>query len=194
VALLRAVNLGGDSRIDTAAIRGRLERLGCREVRSVAQTGNFAFGSPAGTAPEIEARIEGDLARALGRSIEVLVRSGDEWRRIIEQNPFPDAARQDPSHLVVAVLKGRPSAAAWAALDGAPRGRERIHPADRHAYLVYPDGIGRSPLTSAVLERHLGVRSTMRNWNTVTRLADALPGSNGRPPPPRASDSGPTNK
>lgn len=41
----------------------------------------------------------------------------------------------------------------------------------RHAYIVYPDGIGRSKLTTALIEKHLGTRVTGRNWNTVRKLA-----------------------
>jgi len=37
--------------------------------------------------------------------------------------------------------------------------------------MVYPDGIGRSRLTSAVIENKLGTRGTARNWNTVLKLA-----------------------
>jgi len=45
--------------------------------------------------------------------------------------------------------------------------------AGREIFAVYPDGIGRSRLTMAVIEKHLGVRGTARNWNTVLKL-DAL--------------------
>jgi uncharacterized protein (DUF1697 family) len=37
-------------------------------------------------------------------------------------------------------------------------------------YIVYPDGIGRSRLTGAVIEKMLGTRGTARNWNTVLKL------------------------
>ena len=41
----------------------------------------------------------------------------------------------------------------------------------RHLYLYYPDGMGTSKLTNAVIERVLGTRGTARNWNTVMKLA-----------------------
>jgi uncharacterized protein (DUF1697 family) len=41
----------------------------------------------------------------------------------------------------------------------------------RHAYIYYPDGVGRSKLTAALIEKHLGCRGTARNWNTVQKLA-----------------------
>jgi uncharacterized protein (DUF1697 family) len=47
----------------------------------------------------------------------------------------------------------------------------------RLAYIVYPDGVGRSRFTHTLIERTLGVRGTARNWNTVRKLGDlAAPG------------------
>ena len=44
----------------------------------------------------------------------------------------------------------------------------------RHAYFVYPDGIGKSKLTMSLIERKLGTRGTARNWNTVLKLQAAF--------------------
>jgi len=38
--------------------------------------------------------------------------------------------------------------------------------------VVYPDGIGRSRLTLALIERKLGTRGTGRNWNSVTKMLE----------------------
>ena len=43
-------------------------------------------------------------------------------------------------------------------------------------YVSTPDGYAGTKLTGAFLERHLGVVSTTRNWNTVTKLC-ALAGA-----------------
>jgi uncharacterized protein (DUF1697 family) len=40
---------------------------------------------------------------------------------------------------------------------------------------VFPDGQGRSRLTPAIIERHLGT-GTARNWNTVLKLATLAEG------------------
>ena len=53
-------------------------------------------------------------------------------------------------------------------------GRETIEAVGRELYIAYPDGIGASKLTGAVIERRLKTRGTARNWNTVTKLAALL--------------------
>jgi uncharacterized protein (DUF1697 family) len=39
-------------------------------------------------------------------------------------------------------------------------------------YLHLPGGYGQSRLNNAFLERGLGVRATLRNWRTVTAVAE----------------------
>jgi len=56
------------------------------------------------------------------------------------------------------------------ALQKAIVGREVVRAKARCAYIVYPDGVGRSKLTTALIEKKLGTRGTARNWNTVLKL------------------------
>ena len=70
-------------------------------------------------------------------------------------------------------MKDRPDRANVQALESAIVGREIVRAGDRHLYIVFPDGIGTSRLTNALIEKKLGTRGTARNWNTVLKL-DAL--------------------
>ena len=55
-------------------------------------------------------------------------------------------------------------------IDVAIKGREVVRTDGSHAYIVFPDGVGRSRLTHDLIERKLGTRGTGRNWNTVLKL------------------------
>jgi uncharacterized protein (DUF1697 family) len=68
------------------------------------------------------------------------------------------------------VLKQAVSAQAVKELQAAISGREVVRGAGREVYIVYPDGVGRSRLTNAVIEKKLGARATGRNWNSVLKL------------------------
>ena len=63
-----------------------------------------------------------------------------------------------------------PARPAVAALEAAVVGRELVRAKGKHLYMVYPDGVGRSKLTGALVEKKLGTRGTARNWNTVLKL------------------------
>ena len=175
VALLRAVNLGQHGKLQMTDLRTVLNGLGFEDVQTIVQTGNAIFQAP-GEAEDIEARIEAALARELALKTPVMVRTAAQWAAVIAANPYPQMARDDPAHLVVMALKATPDAERLAELRAAIKGAETAELNGAEAYLTYPDGIGDSKLTSAMIERKLGVTGTARNWNTALKIAAALAG------------------
>jgi len=175
IALLRAVNVGGRKPVLMAGLRDLLSELGFVDARSLLQTGNLVFSSDARTGVDLEDFLEAEAAKRLDLHTDFLVRTAEEWKRIVANNPFPDQAKQHAAHLVVVFLKRAPSARNVKELQAAITGPEIVSVESNHAYIVYPAGIGRSRLTNALVERKLGARGTARNWNTVLKL-DALAG------------------
>ena len=112
-----------------------------------------------------------EAAKRLGLQTDFFVRSAKEWKGVVADNPFSKEAARDPGHLVVMALKDAPKDADVKALQAAITGREVVRAGGKHLYIVYPDGIGRSRLTNAVIDKQLGTRGTGRNWNTVLKLA-----------------------
>lgn len=170
IALLRAINLAGVNKVGMADLREFMTSLGFQDVTTLLQSGNVVFRSDA-AAGRLEEQLERASEKRFGARLEFFVRTAAEWNAMIAANPFPKEAKADPSHLIAGVLKKAPTAAAVAALQQAIKGREVVRAKDRCAYIVYPDGIGRSKLTSALIEKTLGSRGTGRNWNTVLKLA-----------------------
>lgn len=170
IALLRAVNVGGHAPIRMADLRALAAETGLAEPRTLLQSGNLVFAGK-GPAEALERTLEQALAQRLGLDTEVFVRSAADWAGLIARNPFPDEAESDPSHLVLLPLKQAPDTAAVAALQAGIAGREQLRADGRHAYVSFPDGIGRSKLTMAAIEKKLGTSGTGRNWNTVLKLA-----------------------
>ena len=173
VALLRAVNVGGTGKLTMADLRAAAADSGLSDVATVLQSGTL-IGSASCGAAELEHRLEATLAERLGWETEVIVRSAEDWRRLIEANPFAAFAGRDPAHLLVVALKRSAHATAEASLRGAVKGEEEVAVSGDAAYVTYPDGIGRSKLTMALIERHLGTRGTGRNWSTVLKIASVL--------------------
>lgn len=170
IGLLRAVNLAGLNKIGMADLRELLAAAGMQDVRTLLQSGNVVFRSGAQTAAQLERLLEQATAKRLGLETDFFVRTAADLKAIIAGNPFPKEARLDPGHLLVVFLKAAPGPEDVTALQKAIKGREVVRAIGRQAYVVYPDGIGRSRLTSALLEKKLGTRGTGRNWNTVLKL------------------------
>ena len=171
VALLRAVNVAGHQMIGMADLRGFLTALGFTDVRSLLQSGNLVFRGGARTGTPLERLLETEAEERLALRTDFFVRTAAEWKAVVARNPFPAEAVRDPGHLLVMFLKDAPAAGAVRALQAAIVGREVVRADGREAYIVFPDGVGRSRLTTALIEKHLGTRCTGRNWNTVLKLA-----------------------
>jgi uncharacterized protein (DUF1697 family) len=91
----------------------------------------------------------------------------------VEANPFRKEAQRDPGHLLVMCFKSAVDPKNVETLQSAITGSERISAKGREAYIVYPDGVGRSRFTHALIEKKMGVRGTGRNWNTVLKLGNS---------------------
>ncbi len=173
IALLRGVNVGGNKLVAMAELRDLLAGLDCADARTLLQSGNVVFRSADVSPAALEKRLEAEALRALGLRTTFFVRDAACWGEIIAGNPFHEEAARDPSHLLVMLFKNAPQAAAVESLRAAIQGPEVVHVTERRAYITYPEGIGRSRLTSTLIDAKLGTRGTGRNWNTVLKL-DAL--------------------
>lgn len=171
IALLRGINVGGHKMIAMADLRGLLTRMGFDNPQSLLQSGNLVFRSKSLATGKLEQMLEAGVKKHLLFETHFLVRTAQEWQSIIARNPFPGEAVRDPSHLLVMVCKTAPEPGDLKALQGAITGPEVIRAHGREAYITYPDGIGRSRLTNALIESKLGTKGTARNWNTVLKLA-----------------------
>jgi len=176
VALLRGINVGGHKPVAMADLHHLLTQLGLADARSLLQSGNLVFGANGRTAARLERLLEAEAAKRLGLQTDFFVRSAKEWKSVVANNPFSKEAARDPGHLVVMALKDAPKDTDVKALQAAITGREVVRAGGKHLYIVYPDGIGRSRLTNAVIDKLLGTRGTGRNWNTVLKLASLATG------------------
>ena len=154
-----------------ADLKALLVGLGFADAQTLLQSGNVVFSGGTKTTAALEQTLEHAAATRLGLRTEFFVRSAKEWQAIVDGNPFPREAKDDPGHLVALVVKDALTPSAVTALQQAIVGREVVRANGRCAYIVYPDGIGRSKLTGTLIEKKLGTRGTARNWNTVLKLA-----------------------
>ena len=175
IALLRAVNVGGQGKVAMEDLRALMKALDLEDGKTLLQSGNLVFRGGAGGDAALERRLETEARKRLRLETEFFVRSAAEWTALVAGNPFPTEARDDPGHLVAMILKAPIQAARLADLQAAIVGREVVRGragrgAQRQVYIHYRDGIGRSKLTNALIEKKLGTRATGRNWNTVLKL------------------------
>jgi uncharacterized protein (DUF1697 family) len=175
VALLRSVNVAGHGRLSMPEVKESFLALGHTDVSTYIQTGNVLFGSTSKSAAKLAAGIEQQLEADFGSSPAVILRTVPELLRVIETSPFPKQGA-DPARHHVTFLAEKPGAERLDAFSAPASGRDELVIIDREVYVHTPDGYGNSKLNGAMLERRLGVVSTTRNWNTVTKLGELAGG------------------
>ena len=171
IALLRAVNVGGTGKISMKDLKAALEGSGLTRVTTYIASGNivFSYGRNMGEAKKLIADV---LSKRFGMEANnVIVRSPSDLQKVIDSNPFGDAAELRPNRLIVVYLDGLPDRQANEALANY-KGPEILHLSENHLYIDYKESIGNSKLTPAFLNRTLKVAGTGRNWNTTLKLLE----------------------
>jgi uncharacterized protein (DUF1697 family) len=169
VALLRSVNVAGHGRLAMDELRASFETLGYSDVTTYIQTGNVLFTAASKSETALASAIEQRLAEDFGDSPAVLLRSVAELRRVGASSPYAKAGADKARHHVT-FLATVPSKAALEALRLPPSGRDELVVDGKEIYVHTPDGYANTKYTGTFLERRLGVVSTTRNWNTVTKI------------------------
>jgi uncharacterized protein (DUF1697 family) len=150
-------------------LRASFEALRFTDVTTYIQTGNVLFATGSKSEAKVTAAIEQRLAEDFGDSPAVILRTVPELLRVGTSSPYPKTGA-NPSRHHVTFLATAPSPAALDALALPPSGRDELVIDGREVYVHTPDGYAETKYTGTFLERRLGVVSTTRNWNTVTKL------------------------
>ena len=169
--LLRAINVGGRKLLMTDLIRISTT-AGLDKPQTLLASGNVMFGTEHSNS-EAERQLEAAILKDQGLATDVMVRDLAELRAVVSANPFPLQAVEAPGRLLVLFLKGEPVGDLDGLTSACALGEE-VRPGPGCLYLWYPQGVGVSKLTNAVIERRVGVPGTARNWNTVGKLVERL--------------------
>lgn len=88
VALLRGINVGGNTMIKMEELRKTFEALGFDNVTSYINSGNLAFDTRASAEPNLIAKIEKGIEKHFSMSVQVMVRPQKDIAGILANNPF----------------------------------------------------------------------------------------------------------
>jgi len=167
---LRGINVGGARKVSMAELRELATGLGWTEVATYLQSGNLLFTAEGGDV-ELSATLTAALKTRFDMDIDVIVRTGEEVRRLVAGHPFADG---DPAHVVIACCDRPVSKAAEAKLAGLAVEGERLRVVGADIYADFPDGQARSKLAVQLVSALKPATGTSRNLRTMTKLAELL--------------------
>lgn len=173
IILFRGMNTGG-VRAPVAELRAMAAGMGLRNPRTLAASGNLVVESAKAT-DVLEADIEAAMETTFGLKVAAMVRTPDQWAKLIAANPFPEQAKDQPARVVAMVMKDGIKAGALEACRALAADGERVEAAQLKdggdvLYFWFPVGQGESGIFKKATPRMLGM-GTGRNWNTVLKLA-----------------------
>jgi len=169
LALLRGVNVGGKHRLPMKDLARLCTEIGARDVQTVIQSGNVVFRGMDELGRGFAPKLSDGLLTQFGIPVPVVVRTRDEWTKVVVGNPFLGRGA-DPASLHVAFLARRPSRAEVESLDPDRSPPDVFEVRDTEIFLRLPNGAARSRLDTRYFDQALGTTSTFRNWRTVLRL------------------------
>ena len=178
VALLRGINVGGKNSVKMNDLVQLLQELDLHKVKTYIQSGNAVFESDLEEEMLLEMLQKGFFKR-FGFESNVLIRSIDEIRDILEKLPFQaseitaaEAADPDVEHLSVYFLKNIPDQKQMDTILEGYSGPDIICSGTREVYLLNHQSIRVSKL--AIRTSKVFASATLRNWNTVNKLYELL--------------------
>lgn len=191
VALLRGVNVGGHRKVPMADLSALAGDMGFRDAATWIQSGNLVFGTSLAPAAAA-ARLARGIEERFGFPVDLVLRTGAQWRRLAAGNPLPEASAAAPDRVMLLLSREPPLPGAAAALRERARDGERIEAAAGALWIHHPAGAGKSRLTPALVDSLVGSPTTARNWTTVRALGDMLEGRSPVRRGPREASSPPS--
>ncbi|WP_455204835.1 DUF1697 domain-containing protein [Kaarinaea lacus] len=172
ISMLRGINVSGQKKIKMAELKTLYESAGFSKVTTYIQSGNVVFSSSSTNTSEIKKSIKDQIKTKLGYSVAVILRNANEFRKIINNNPFIGADQIDTSKLHITFLSDKPRKEKIEALEPTGGTSDQFQTMGKEIYLYCPNGYARTKLSNNFFEKKLALIATTRNWNTINKLQE----------------------
>jgi uncharacterized protein (DUF1697 family) len=166
IALFRGINIGGHHLLPMGELVTLLEKIGLQNIKTYIQSGNVVFQTAKGHRSRLSRVISQKVQENFGFAPKVLLLNEKQLLDAIKHNPF-DTLNGKALHFFF--MDSVPQAPDQERLAAIKTSTEEFKLDGSVFYLFTPEGVGRSKLAASV-EKCLGIPTTARNWNTITKL------------------------
>lgn len=175
--MLRGINVSGQKKIKMADLIAIYESLNFKNVETYIQSGNVIFKSSSKSTPGLSKNIETAIKEVFQFHVNAVVRTRDELRYLIEQNPYSHSSEIDLTKLHVTFLQTTPKISDVNDINVSEDKMDKFVINNNEIYLYCPNGYARTKFSNAFFEKKLKIPATTRNWKTINKLytiADAI--------------------
>lgn len=170
VAFLRGINVGGKTSVKMEKLREIAERIGLENIRTYIQSGNLIFETAEKDVHKLTVLLEKAIEEEFFKT-PVMVRSFDELRSAVENNPFADEEFEEKLfHLVFLAEKLSDEKTAMLLANNCEK--EKFAVRNREVYCLLRDSTADSLLGKKYIDNKLKTPATARNWRTIKKLLE----------------------
>jgi uncharacterized protein (DUF1697 family) len=170
VAFLRALNVGGHGVVKMDGLRKQFEAMGFSGVETFIASGNVVFSSKA--AKGLDAKIARALEEELGYAVRTFVRTIAELAEAAAHAPFAEKEIAACLTYLVGFLSKELGPHAAKRLSALATDADRFHVCGRDFWWLSKHGQNKPAISGRALEKALGEPTTLRNANTIRRMAE----------------------
>ena len=172
VALLYSIVLP-DRRIRAADLIELAEATGLTAPYPVLASGNLLFEARRQPTVELEKRLDAAFLARHGKPVPIIVRTAADWQRLPAQNPFPAESARDGSRVAARIQRDRLGSSAVDLLAPYRQPDEGLAIVEGDLWVSFPVQMSQRRLLAALTPKRLGI-GTLRNWNTIRKIAGLL--------------------
>ncbi len=171
VALLRGINVGGNTMIKMSDLKASFEDLGFKNVITYVNSGNLAFDANKISEETLASKIEKAVEKIIDKQVLVMVREQRSINDVLKHNPY-EGEYESHKQMHVLFLKEPVPSSKREEILGLQSAGERIAVRGREIYALLLGGMSESLLGRGLIEKKLKMPMTARNWRTVEKLAE----------------------
>jgi uncharacterized protein (DUF1697 family) len=169
-AFLRAINVVGHT-VKMETLRLLCESFGLSEVETFIASGNVIFRSTQPDPQKLESVISSRLRDTLGYEVATFIRSEAELAQIAAYQAFPQTKVEGATAYNIAFLSNPLDDTAKQKLVALTTPIDSFASHSREVYWLCLKKQSESTFSNAVLEKTLGIKSTLRGVNTISKMA-----------------------
>lgn len=154
-----------------AELRDRLREIGCNNVKTLLNSGNFVFDTTQTNIRELESKIEAHISESFGFAIPVILRTQKEIADLVDEDPFGDIPVHKDIRLYVSFLKDQPRFDLSIPFISKDKTYQILSVRNSTILSVLDLSTTSTPKGMDELEKLFGKNITTRNWNTIRKVA-----------------------
>ena len=170
IAFLKAINVGGHT-VKMDHLKKLFEKMGFENVETFIASGNVVFETKSKSVDSIKKKIEAELEKSLGYKVATFIRTTKELKEIAEHKPFSEIDLDNKqNYLYIGFLDNQPDKESQKKVLVLSDKTNEFHFNKTELYWLCRKNFSDSGISGKVLEKTLGVETTIRNSTTIKKM------------------------